>query len=574
VATTNRVYKGKLYQSVLLRRSYRQGKSVKHETLGNLSHLPKGIIDIIRRSFRDEAFVAAGDGFEILRSRCHGHVVAALGTLRRLGLENVISPRRERKGDLVVAMIVARILEPRSKLATAQALRPETLHHTLGEILAVSSASEDELYEAMDWLIDRQPKIEDALAKKHLAEGALVLYDVTSTYFEGRHCPLARLGHSREGKKDKLQIVFGLLCNEQGCPVAVEVFDGNTGDPKTVAPQLKKIRERFGLKSIILVGDRGMITEARIREDLRSVEDMEWISALRGPAIQKLIEQGAIQLSLFDEKDLVEITSEAYPNERLVVCKNPFLADERARKREELLRATEKQLSKILAATTRSKRPLRGKDKIALRVGKVLGRFKVGKHFKLHLSETEFRYERDPERIAKEARLDGLYVIRTSVPAEKLSAEDTVRAYKRLSRIERAFRSFKTVDLKVRPIYHHLAERVKAHVFLCMLAYYVEWHMRRALAPLLFDDHDPPQPTGSPVKPAERSAAALSKALNKTLEEGTPVQSFQSLLADLATLTKNTVRTMQNPDTTFELLAQPTDLQRRALQQLKLSTIL
>jgi hypothetical protein len=568
VATTRRTYKGKVYCSHLLRRTFRDGPRVRHETLGNLSHLSLAIIEIIRRALRGETFVPAGDAFEILRARPHGHVAAVLGMLRRVGLEPLLSSRRERNRDLVTAMIVARILEPRSKLATAQALWPKTLHHTLAEVLDLGAADEDELYAAMDGLLPRQARIEAALAKRHLAEGPLVLYDVTSVYFEGRHCPLARRGHDRDQKKGKLQIVVGLLCDAEGCPVAVEVFAGNTGDPTTLPAQIQKLRERFGLTRVIVVGDRGMITEARIRSDLRGVEGLGWITALRAPAIQNLVEQGEIQLSLFDEQDLAEIQSDAYPGERLVVCKNPFLQDERARKREDLLRATEKELDKIVAATLRPTRRLKGRDRIGRRVGKVEGRFKVGKHFLFDISDDAFRYERDQANIAREAALDGFYVIRTNVPSEQLNREEVVRSYKRLSKVERGFRSLKTVDLKIRPIHHRLEDRVRAHVLLCMLAYYVEWHLRKAWAPILFDDPDPPAPDRSPVKPATRSKAALAKAATKSLEDGTSVQSFQNLLRDLATLTKNTVRAKTAGPATFEMLAQPTPLHRRAFELL------
>jgi transposase len=423
----------------------------------------------------------------------------------------------------------------------------------------------------MDWLLARQSRIETALAGRHLAEGSLVFYDVSSTWFEGRHCPLARLGHARDGKRGKLQIVFGLLVNAEGCPVAVEVFSGDTGDPKTLASQVAKLRERFGLKRLVLVGDRGMITDARIREDLQGVEGLSWITALRAPAIQELVRQGSLQLSLFDEKDLAEISSPDYPDERLIVCKNPLLAEERARKRKDLLRATEKGLDAIVEATHRKKGRLKDPQKIAFRIGKVLGRFKVGKHFLLHVTEEGFRHERDAESIAREAALDGFYVIRTSVPAEALSSQEAVRAYKGLSRAERAFRSLKTVDLKVRPINHRLADRVRAHVFLCMLAYYVEWHVRRALAPLLFDDEHPEEGEArraSVVAPAQRSSSALEKALTKRTEEGLAVHSFQSLLRDLATVTKNRVRPRALAAASFDLIATPTPLQRRAFELL------
>ena len=403
-------------------------------------------------------------------------------------------------------MMVARIVEPRSKLATARGLREETQCSSLAELLGIEQADEDDLYAAMDWLLTRQEPIEQALARRHLSEGSLVLYDVTSTYFEGHCCPLAQYGHPCD-KPGKLQIIFGLLCNQEGCPVAVEVFEGNTGDPATLKFQVKKLRERFGLERVVWVGDRGMLTEARIREDLQGVEGLDWISALRAPAIRQLVKGGLLQLSLFDKTDLAEIHSPDYPGERLVVCKNPLLAEERARKRKALLQATEVELKKVVEATQRHKRRLKGKDQIGLRVGKVFNRFKVAKHFDITITEEGFSYERNIERISQEAALDGLYVIRTRVSQAVLSAEQTVGAYKGLAVVERAFRSYKTVDLKVRPIYHYLADRVRAHVFLCMLAYYVEWHMRQKLAPMLFDDEDKAlvhKQRASIVAPAQR----------------------------------------------------------------------
>jgi len=471
VATTKRKYKGKVYQSFLLRRSYRDGKKVKHETVGNVSHLPMHVIDLIRRALKGESFVCAEESFECVRSLPHGHVVAVLGTLKKLGLDKIIASRRSRMRDLVMAMIVARIIDPRSKLAIARGLSEQTAFSTLGEVLSVVSASEDELYAAMDWLLPRQNKIEEQLARRHLADGTLVLYDVTSSYFEGRTCPLAKLGHNRDGKKGKLQIVIGLLCSREGRPVAVEVFDGNTGDPTTVVPQIEKIRERFGLTRVVLVGDRGMITSARIREDLATVEGLGWITAIRAPAIRTLLRKGAVERSLFDEVDLAEISSEDYPGERLIVCRNPLLAAERARKRKELLEATEQELEKIVVATQRKSRRLKGEDKIALRVGKVRNKYKMGKHFELEITSDSFGYHRKVEQIAEEASLDGFYVIRTNVPAEELGPTETVTVYKGLSVVERAFRSMKTMDLKVRPIHHRLVDRVRSHVLLCMLAY-------------------------------------------------------------------------------------------------------
>lgn len=574
VATTERRYKGKLYQTHLLRRSFRDGNKVKHQTLGNLSHLPLQIIDLIRRALRGEHFVAPEQAFQIQRSLPHGHVAAVLGSLRRLGLDSMIASKTSRERDLVVAMIVARLIDPCSKLATARGLGQESAFASLGETLGVPSADEDELYEAMDWLLPRQARIEAALAQRHLSEGTLALYDVTSTYFEGRHCSLAKLGYSRDGKKDKLQIVFGLLCNAEGCPVTVEVFEGNTADPNTLRLVIHKLRERFGLKQLVLVGDRGMITSARIREELSTAEGLRWLTALRAPAIRRLLQAGSLQLSLFDDKDLAEIRDPAYPGERLIVCRNPLLAEERARKREDLLQATEKQLDQVTAATARSKNRLRGKEKIGLRVGRVLGRFKMGKHFRLKITEESFHYERDQSRIEAEAALDGIYVLRTSVPAGALSSEQAVRCYKQLSVVERAFRSFKTVDLKVRPIHHRLADRVRAHVLLCMLAYYVEWHMRKALAPLLFDDDDKAAAEilrASVVAPAQRSPKAQRKAQTKRTEEGTPVHSFPTLLKDLATLTKNNIRPHAADAVSFKMLSTPTPLQQRVFSLLGVS---
>ena len=493
VATTKRRYKGKVYETHLLRRTYREGGKVKHQTLGNLSHLPAPLIDTIRRSLRGETLMAPEAAFEIVRSRPHGHVAAVLGTWRRLRMDALIDDKPDRQRDLVAALVVERILEPRSKLATARALNEETLHSSLGEMLKLSTADEDELYGAMDWLLPRQNRIEQTLAKKHLSEGTLVLYDLTSVYFEGRCCPLAKLGHSRDEKNSKLQIVIGLLTNRDGCPIAVEVFEGNTGDPKTVAGQIAKIRERFGIQRVVLVGDRGVLTSARIREDLKPTEGIDWITALRAPSIQQLVESGSLQMGLFDEKDLAEILDPAYPGERLIACKNPILAEERARKRQDLLKATEKELAQIAAATQRAKRPLRGQSAIGLRVGRVLGRFKMSKHFRIRIEDSGFHYERDQKRIDEESALDGIYVIRTSVSSEKLSSSDAVRCYKRLSGVERAFRSLKTVDLKIRPVHHRLEKRVRAHVLLCMLAYYVEWHMRRDLAPRFFSTTSNPR---------------------------------------------------------------------------------
>jgi len=564
--------------AVLLRESYREEDKVHKRTLANLSDWPAAKIEALRAVLRGATNVAAlEDTFEIVHSRPHGHVAAALGTLRRLKLDTLIAPKRRRERELCLAMILGRILNPRSKLSLARALSPETYHSTLGELLGLGAVEEDELYEAMDWLLPRQERIESALAKRHLSEASLVLYDVSSSYFEGRHCPLARLGYSRDGKHDKLQIVFGLLTNGEGCPVAVEVFEGNTADPKTLPAQLEKLRGRFALKELVLVGDRGMITRARIEQDLKKTPGVSWITALRGPAIRKLAEGGWLQLSLFDEKDLAEIASPDYPGERLIVCRNPLLSEERRRKREELLAATEKELQKVAAATRRASRRLKGQDQIGLRVGRVLGRFKMGKHFHIEISEQDFRYSRNQPHIDAEAALDGIYVIRTNLPSQRMASEEAVRSYKRLTAIERAFRCLKTVDLKIRPINHHLAARVRAHVLLCTLAYYVEWHMRRALAPILFDDDDKAGAEAlrsSIVAPAQRSPRAQLKASTKRTEDGLPVTSFQDLLQDLATLTKNKVQPKQVNINAFDKITPPTPLQQKAFTLLGVSPYL
>jgi transposase len=560
--------------AILLRESYRQDGKVKSRTLANLTHLPSQQVDALRSALAGTATAPATplpDAFRISRSLPHGHVAAVLGCLRNLELDSILDPAPGRQRDLVIAMIVARIVEPASKLATARGLHCDTLHHSLGEMLHLDSADETELYQAMDWLLPQQSRIEQALAKRQLSQGGLVLYDLTSTYFEGRHCPLAKLGHSRDDKSGKPQIVFGLLTNASGCPVAVEVFAGNTSDPKTVAAQVNKLRQQFGLSDMVLIGDRGMITSARIREDLPASHGIQWISALRATQIQKLATGGQLQMSVFDQTDLVEIAHPDFPGERLIVCFNPLLAEERARKRPELLAATEKQLEKIAAATKRRKSPLRGKQNIGLRAGKILNRYKMGKHFQLRIEEDSFHYQRKTANIEREENLDGIYVIRTSVKKEVLSSQQVVASYKSLSGVERAFRSLKTVDLQVRPIHHRLPERVRAHILLCMLAYYVEWHMRQLLAPILFDDDDKAQAQAaraSIVAPAQRSASAKLKALTKQTAEGLKVHSFQTLLGDLATIVKNRIQPTDKNSVVFDMLTLPTVIQQRALDLL------
>ncbi len=556
----------------LLREGYREDGKVKNRTLANITHWPMAKIERLRHALRDDAPEAGGDELQMLRSLPHGHAAAVLGTARRIGLERVLASglAPARMVALVLAMIVARVIDPCSKLATARQLDEATASWSLGALLGLGAVSEQELYVALDWLLGQQPRIEQRLARRHLRAGTLVLYDVSSTYFEGRTCPLARHGYNRDGKRGKLQIVFGLLCAADGCPVAVEVFEGNTADPATVVAQVEKLKRRFHLAHVVMVGDRGMITQSRI-ETLLNPAGLDWITALRAPSIRSLAEQGTLQLSLFDDRELAEVTSPDFPGERLVVCRNPLLADERTRKRQELLAATEKELSKVATAVTRRRKPLRGADRIGLAAGAVLNHHKMAKHFILTITDDHFAFARNDATIDAESRLDGIYVIRTNVPAEHLSAPDVVRSYKDLSHAERAFRSLKTVDLEIRPIHHRLADRVRAHVLLCMLAYYVEWHMRQELAPVLFDDHrrdDAAAERASIVAPARRSEAARRKAARKRTDDGLPVLSFQSLLSELSTFTRNTMALAATPTDTFELYPQLTPLQARAFELL------
>jgi hypothetical protein len=554
--------------AVLLRESWREGGKVHKRTLANLSALPDDAVDVLRRVLKGEKLAAAEESVQIGRSAPYGHVAAVLGTIRRVKLDQVLGTKPSPERDRALAMIVARVLAPDSKLATARGLGEESAFSALCDALALGDVSADSLYRALDWLVERQPVIEAKLAAKHLKEGTLLLYDVSSTYVEGRHCPLAAHGYSRDGKPGKMQIVFGLLATPEGCPVAVEVFAGNTADPATLASAVKKVRERFGLERVVWVADRGLLTNARIEAELRPDADFGWITALRAPAVQALREEGVLQLSLFDQHDLAEISSSAFPGERLIACRNPLLGAERARKREALLLATEKELEKISKAVVRERRPLRGEAAIGVRVGRVLGRFKMAKHFQYEITDTGFRFERDPESIKGESALDGIYVIRTTVPQEQMTAEAAVEAYKSLSQVERAFRSTKT-DLDIRPLHHHTEPRVRAHVFLCMLAYYVEWHLRRSLAPLLFHDHDRAAAAGeraNVVAKAEISPAARQKKARRKTEDGLPVHSFRTLLADLATATRARVRVGEHA---FHKPAQLTSLQERAFQLLE-----
>jgi hypothetical protein len=558
--------------AVLLRESYREGGKVKNRTLANLSRWPEHKVDKLQRALKGlPPAVDLSEAFEITRSLPHGHVAAVLGTARRLGVEELVDARPSRTRDLVVAMLIAQVIGPGSKLAFARGLRTETATSSLGQVLGVSGCDEDDLYAAMDWALARKDTIESSLAERHLSEGTLVLYDVSSAAFEGRTCPLGAIGHPRDGVKGRLQIVYGLLCTTAGIPIAIEVFEGNTADPKTLAAQIAKLKDRFGLSRVCLVGDRGMLTEARIRDEVRPAQ-LDWISALRAPQIKALVADGALQLSLFDTQDLVEISSPDFPGERLVCCHNPVLAEQRARKRQDLLAATEKELTPIAAATRRATRPLRGKDTIALRVGKVINHYKMAKHFTLAITEDSFTFTRNTEAIAAEAALDGIYVVRTSLPKRTLTHGDVVLRYKGLEDVERFFRTLNT-ELDVRPIRHRLADRVRAHMFLRMLSYYISWHLKQALAPILFHDNDKPAAAAkraNPVAAAQRSDDALTKAARKRTTEGTPVHSFTSLLKDLATICANRIQPTDDMPA-FTMTTTPTPLQRRAFELLGVS---
>ncbi len=547
----------KEYVSVLLRQSYREGASVKHRTLASLTALPEPVIDAIERSLRGERLLPAGEALRIVRTLPHGHVAAVLGMVRALGLPGMLDRRPSRMRDLAIALVAGRLVEPASKLATATLLGTTTL----GAACGVEGADENELYAAMDWLLARQARVERALAGRHLSAGSLVLYDLTSTYMEGSHCPLARHGHSRDHRPDRPQVEFGLLTDARGCPVAVEAFSGNTADPATLEAQIEKLRVRFGLSDIVLVGDRGMLTSARI-ERLREIGGIGWVSCLRAPAIRSLVEAGDLQLSLFDERNLAQITSPQYPGERLVVCRDPVLAAERTRKREALLVATEDALARVAAAVERG--TLKSAAAIGLRAGRVVNAKKMAKHIELEIADGHFAYRRRPDAIAAEAALDGLYVVRTSVSDERLDAPGVVETYKRLSTVERDFRALKGDDLAVRPIFHWRADRVRAHLFLCFLAAYVRWHLEAAWAPLLFRDEAPP-PRTDPVAPPERSDEALAKERDHRTPDGLRVGSFSTLMAELATLARNRVAPAGADErAAFDLLTEPTPLQARA----------
>jgi len=557
--------------AVLLRESYREGGKVKNRTLANLSSWPEAKVEALSRALKGLPPAGLEGMVEVSRSLPHGHVAAVLGTIGELGLEHLIDPAPSRHRDLVTAMITAAVIGGWSKLATARGLRAETAASSLGAVLGLGACDEDDLYAAMDWLLPRQETIEDELAGRHLRGGMLVLYDVSSAAFEGRTCPLGEIGHARDGVRGRLQIVYGVLTTAGGIPVAVEVFKGSTGDPTTVGAQVTKLKQRFGLTHVAVVGDRGMLTKARIKEDLRPAE-LDWITALRGPAIRALISQGAIQPTLFDETDMAEITSPDYPGERLIACYNPFLEAERSRKRAELLAATEAELAKIAAATRRARRPLRGKDAIGLAVGKVINKKKVAKHFIVDITQEGLAWRRDEQKITDEAALDGIYVIRTSLPTSALGTGAAVESYKALENVERVFRGLNT-DLLIRPIRHRLEDRVRAHVLIRLLAYYVTWHMQQRLAPILFKDDDPAAGKAtrpSPVAPARRSPAALAKTATKATTSGGPVHSFATLLDDLATIAANSIQPAGGLPA-FTVITTPTPLQRQALELLGVS---
>jgi len=565
VVTTTRKYKDRVYTSHLLRRSFREDGKVKNETVGNLSHLPDALVEIIRRSLRGESFAPASERLEIIASKSHGAIQAVRTAMRRLGFDELLSSRPCPERDIVSAMVAARIVEPHTKLATTRWWHTTTLAEDLG----VEDASEKKLYEAMDWLRSRQDAIEKKLAARHLVEGGLVLYDLSSSYFEGSHCSLARLGHNRDGKKGKLQVNYGLLTDHRGCPVSVSVFDGNVGDTTTLLPQVEKLRESFGVKSLVLVGDRGMISQKQI-DELKALNGAQWITALKSGAIRKLVASGHVQLGLFDERNLFELSHPDYPGERLIACRNPELARLRAHKRNSLLEATAKELEKVRGMVTRKR--LSGQDAIGVRVGRVVDKYKVAKHFTLTIEDQHFDFQLREEEVAAEAALDGIYVIRTSVAAEEMGSAEAVRSYKKLSQVERAFRTIKTTDLLVRPIHHRDDERVRSHIFVCMLAYYVEWHMRESWRSLLFSDEDQQsKESRDPVAPAMRSPGAQKKAKEHKLADGTAAHSFRTLIDELGTIVRNTCRPFGEQDDRllFAIVTTPTTKQREALQLLE-----
>ncbi len=566
VDTIKRRHGEREYASHLVRRSVREGKRVRKETIANISGLPAEAVEAVRRVLAGATLLAPGDAFEIERSLPHGHVVAVLGTARRLGLERLLGRERTRERDLCLALVCQRLLRPGSKLSATR----QFALSTLGEELEVAGASEAELLAAMDWLLGRQERIEAGLARRYLEPGGFVLYDLSASYLEGRKCELAALGYPRDGKKGKLQIQYGLTCSPEGRPVAVEVFDGNSHDDKTLPAALERIKSRFGIERVIVCGDRGMITAANI--ELLKEHGFDWITALRAPQVRSLVEQGALQLSLFDETNLAEISCEAYPGERLVVCRNPHVARERARKREALLAGTEKELAKVKASVDNPRGRLHEQPAglIGERAGRIVNRYKVAKHFQLTIEDGRFDYQRDEQAISAEAALDGFYVLRTSLAGEQLTPQAVVRAYKLLRHVERAFRAMKSPELEIRPIHHRLEDRVRAHVFLCMLAYQIRFELEQRLAPLLFKDDSPLAPA-DPVAPAQRSPKANKKAASETTDDGLPASSLRDLLDTLATLCRNRIRLRVGTQASFDQLTEQNDLQRRAFHLLELN---
>jgi len=561
--------------TILLRESYRENGRVRKRTLANLTHWSPELVEQFENLLKGGRTIERLDeAFDVVRSLPHGHVAAVVGTIKRTQLDKAIAQRATLNRQLVLAMVVARILDPTSKLATVRQLSPQTLSNTLSEQLGLEQVTKDGLYRAMDWLLKRQERIEQHLGAAHLKEGSVVLFDISSTYLEGEHCSLAKRGYNRDKKKGMVQVVFGLVCNAQGCPVAVEVFEGNTSDPSTLKPQLKKLKERFQLSTGILVGDRGMLPNTKIQSELKTTQGWEWITALKSAQIRKLLDANAFELEQLHQSKWLEFEAPTYPEERLIACYNMSLATQRKHRRQELLEATEVEFVTVLAATQRQRDPLQGQDQIALRLGKVMNRFKVAKHFELDITDTSFTYQRKTESIEAEAKLDGVYVVRTSISSKVFGATEVVKAYKSLSHVEQAFRCFKSVDLKVRPIFHRLEDRVRAHLLLCLLAYYVEWHMRKALAPVLFEEDDPQDAQTkrtSIVDSAKKSESARRKAATKRTIENLPVHSFRSLLADLATITSMTIQPRQKELPCFEKVTHPTPVQRRALQLLKVN---
>ena len=565
VVTTTRRYKDRVYNTHLLRRSYREDGKVKNETLGNLSHLPEHMIDVIRRMLQGETFVALADAFEVTSSHAHGHVDAVRTAMQRLDVASLLASRSCPERDLVCAMIAARVISPQTKLATSRWWHTTTIPEEFG----VADANEDDLYAAMDWLVERQGRIQKKLASRHLTEGGLVLYDLSSSYMEGTECPLAKRGYSRDGRRGSLQVNYGVVTNERGCPVAVSVHEGNSADSTTFMPIVEKVRKDFGIQHVVMVGDRGMISGKAI-DEMREGDGIDWVTALKNESIRALVERGHLQLDLFDETNILELTSPDYPGERLVACRNIQLAKRREWKREELLTATERSLDQI-ALRVREGR-LAGQDKIGLAVGRLINQYKMAKHFALTVNDREFTFARKADSIATEAALDELYIIRTSLAESEMDAAQCVRTYKSLSNVERAFRSLKSDDLQVRPIHHRIADRVRAHIFLCVLAYYVGWHMQEAWRELMFADTDQDaKATRDPVAPAKRSRSATTKASRRTLEDGTPAHSFSTLLADLGTIVSNTCRTPGATDEapTFEVQTTPNAKQQKAFKLLR-----